>query len=138
MRYGHYVAVEDDDAFLSVNRLLPDEERARCDLSPEATVTEALEQMRLLGRSHAPVLEQGRLQGTFSHRALASHFARVPTARVEKLAVEDIVEELPVVRLTDSLHELIPKLLRSEAVVVGDSRDGVVALVTQPSAATFV
>jgi CBS domain-containing protein len=105
--------------FHRVNGLIPDEQAVIC-VAPNAPVVRALELMEEHGFSQLPVMEGDAVIGVFSYRSLARRVAQLGQTDVQKLEVDDCVEELRFVRVTDEIEELFDYLDRDGAVLVGD------------------
>ncbi len=105
--------------FHRVNSLLPDEQEI-VSVAPGAMVTEALELMSRHGFSQLPVMVGDAVIGVFSYRSFARRVAQLGRIDLERLEVDDCIEELDFVRVSDEMEELFESLDRDGAVLVGD------------------
>src|SRR4051812_37847358 len=89
--------------FHRVQQLLPEDQNVLV-LSEDAPVLEALDLMRRYDYDQLPVTAGEEVLGVFSYRQFATRLSREPgllKRGLGALVVEDFVEELPFVRVTD-------------------------------------
>ena len=120
---GSLVAV-----FHLVNSLLPDEQNV-VSVRPGTQVCEALELMRRHGFSQLPVMEGDLVLGVFSYRSFAARAAELGTVALDRIEVDDCLEDFEFVRVTDEIEAMFEYLDRDGAVLVGDP-DRLVAVAT--------
>jgi CBS domain-containing protein len=110
-------------AVATVNRIIPDGQELLV-VAPHTNVIDALELMRAHDYSQLPVIEGGRVLGSFSNRSFARAMleARKLKQRVDELDVVDCVETLRFADVDDDLADLFDDFDRKEAVFVGDRR----------------
>jgi len=125
-------AQEQDSSFVGmfhlVNSLLPDEQSV-LSLRPDTRVRGALELMRQHGFSQLPVMEADLVLGIFSYRSFAKRVAELGRVDIDRLEVDDCIEDLEFVRVTDELERTFFYLDRDGAVLVGDP-DRLIAVAT--------
>jgi CBS domain-containing protein len=123
--------------FFRVGRLIPDEQ-AVCTVAPGTTVAEALSIMQKRGFNQLPVVAGDVVIGVFSYRSLA-HGLREIRKQDDPLgvAVDDLVEDLPFVRLSDDVGNILASLEEHGVVLVGDER-GLYAVATASDVTTFL
>src|SRR6266699_1633271 len=104
---------ERDSSFVSifhlVNSLLPDEQSI-LSVRPGTPIREALELMRRHEFSQLPVIEGEFVIGTFSYRSFANRVEQLGRFDVDHLEVDDCIEDLEFVRVTDELERMFPHL----------------------------
>ncbi len=105
--------------FHSVNSLLPDQQSV-LSVRPDTKVREALDLMQQHGFSQLPVIEGELVLGVFSYRSFANRIAELRQIDLDRLEVDDCIEDLEFVRVTDELERMFPHLDRDGAVLVGD------------------
>jgi CBS domain-containing protein len=120
--------MRDDGPFHRVGNIFPGETGVES-VTGDTPVVEALKIMLEKRYSQLPVMENGAVLGVFSLWSLADQLAMTPTLRVANLVVEDVVEQLPSVTVTDSLHSILTQLDQHEALLV-DSPHGLQAILT--------
>jgi CBS domain len=137
---GEAVTVEPDEeddgrdaksmvaVFHLVNSLLPDEQSV-VSVRPGTLVREAFALMRHYGFSQLPVMEGGLVVGVFSHRSFATWAAGQKTVALDRLEVDDCLEDFEFVRATAELEAMFEYLDRDGAVLVGDP-DRLIAVAT--------
>jgi hypothetical protein len=114
--------------FHLVNSLLPDEQSV-VSVRPGTSVREALALMRHYGFSQLPVMEGELVVGVFSHRSFASWAAEQGSMTLDRLDVDDCLEDFEFVRATAELESMFKYLDRDGAVLVGDP-DRLIAVAT--------
>jgi CBS domain-containing protein len=114
--------------FHLVNSLLPDEQNV-VSVPPSTLVREALELMRVHGFSQLPVMEGDLVLGVFSYRSFAARAAELGAVAVDRIEVDDCLEEFEFVRVTAEIEAMFEYLDRDGAVLVGDP-DRLVAVAT--------
>jgi CBS domain-containing protein len=114
--------------FHLVNSLLPDEQDI-VSVPPDTPVTRALEIMRAQGFSQLPVMEGNVVLGVFSYRSLANRIRDWDRADLHRVDVDECLEELKFIRVTDEIESLFACLDRDGAVLVGDP-DRLIAVAT--------
>ena len=116
-------AQEQDSSFVGVfhlvNSLLPDEQSIQS-VSPDTHVKDALKLMRQHGFSQLPVMEGDLVLGVFSYRSFAKRVAELGRLDLDRLEVDDCIEDLDFVRVTDELERMFFHLDQDGAVLVGD------------------
>ncbi|MGE3834542.1 MAG: CBS domain-containing protein [Acidimicrobiia bacterium] len=117
-----------DSPFHDVGSIFPGDVEL-CSVAPSTTVTEALRLMAPNRYSQVPVIENGRVRGVFSLWSLAHHLLGSPNLAPNDLAVEDVMERLPVVTVEDPLDLVLEHLNRHDAVLV-ESPHGIQAIAT--------
>lgn len=118
----------EDRPFHEVGNLFPGETHVEW-IPPDTSVSEALRIMLEKRYSQLPVIENGIVRGVFSLWSLAHLIATVPALHTQDLLVEDVMETLPSVTVTDSLHSVLSSLEQHEALLV-DSPHGLQAIIT--------
>ena len=125
-------APEHDSSFVGmfhlVNSLLPDEQSI-LSVRPDTHVRDALELMRQHGFSQLPVMEADLVLGVFSYRSFAKRVAELGKVDLDRMEVDDCIEDLEFVRVTDELERTFLYLDRDGAVLVGDP-DRLIAVAT--------
>jgi CBS domain len=115
--------LEQDSSFVGmfhlVNGLLPDEQSV-LSVRPDTHVHDALELMEQHGFSQLPVMVGDRVLGVFSYRSFAKRVAGLAKIDLDRLEVDDCIEDLEFVRVTDDLERMFVYLDRDGAVLVGD------------------
>jgi hypothetical protein len=123
---------EEDSSFVGmfnlVNSLLPDEQDI-LSVRPDTKVRDALELLRQHRFSQLPVMEAKFVLGVFSYRSFAKRAAELGKVDLDRLEVDDCIEDLEFVRVTDELERTFFYLDRDGAVLVGDP-DRLVAVAT--------
>jgi len=114
--------------FHRVNSLLPDEQNV-VSVSPGALVREALELMRKHGFSQLPVMEGDEVLGVFSYRSFSARAAELGKADLDRIEVDDCLEDFEFVRVSGEIEAMFECLDRDGAVLVGDP-DRLVAVAT--------
>jgi CBS domain-containing protein len=116
-------AQEQDSSFVGifhlVNSLLPDEQII-LSVPPYTHVRDALKLMQQYGFSQLPVMEGDLVLGAFSYRSFAKRVAELGRIDVDRLEVDDCIEDFEFVRVTDELERMFFHLDRDGAVLVGD------------------
>lgn len=120
--------MRDDGPFHEVGNIFPGETNVES-IRGETPVAEALKIMLEKRYSQLPVEENGMVRGAFSFWSLAHQLSISPNLRVSDLTVEDLMEQLPTVTVTDSLHSILALLDQHEALLVG-SPHGLQAILT--------
>jgi CBS domain-containing protein len=115
--------------FHDVGRIFPEDVDV-ISVTPSTTVSEALRIMLERRYSQLPVIDDGRLRGVFSLWSLAQHIVTIPRVSLQDQNVEDLMEELPVVTVNDSLDKVLEQLNRHDAVLVGGPRGIIQAVAT--------
>jgi CBS domain-containing protein len=105
--------------FHLVNSLLPDQQNV-VSISPGTPVREALKLMRKYEFSQLPVMEGDLVVGVFSYRSFAARAAELGRLDVERLEVDDFLEDFEFIRVTSELEVMFQFLDRDGAVLVGD------------------
>lgn len=105
--------------FHLVNSMVPDNQDIVW-VSPDALVAKALELMDNHGYSQLPVMAGQTVLGVFSYRSFARRVAQIGRFDIEKLEVDDCVEELRYVRAMDEIDSLVDQLDHDGAVLVGE------------------
>jgi CBS domain-containing protein len=106
--------------FFRVGRLIPDDQEV-VSVPPGTLVREALELMRQGGFDQLPVVAAGNVVGVFSYRSLARGLALIrPQDNPLDAHVDDLVEDLPFVRVTDEVSSILSSLHSYGVVLVGD------------------
>jgi hypothetical protein len=88
--------------FNLVNALLPDEQNVIA-ARPDTPVRDALDLMRENGFSQLPAMERDSVIGVFSYRSFANRIVSLGRVDLGRLEVDDCVEDLEFVRVTDGL-----------------------------------
>ena len=114
--------------FLLVNSLLPDDQDV-VSVPPDASVSKALDLMRQHGFSQLPVMAGNIVIGVFSYRSFALRLAELGRSDIARLEVDDCLEQLEFVRLSDEVEALFDYLDRDGAVLIGD-RERLLAVAT--------
>lgn len=114
--------------FHLVNSLLPDEQSI-VSVRPGTLVREALVLMRQYGFSQLPVMEGDLVVGIFSYRSFATRAAGKRTVALDRLEVDDCLEDFEFVRTNAELEAMFEYLDRDGAVLVGDP-DRLIAVAT--------
>ena len=114
--------------FHLVNSLLPDEQSV-VSVRPGTLVRDALALMRQYGFSQLPVMEGELVVGVFSYRSFASWAAGQTTVPLDRIEVDDCLEDFEFVRATADLEVMFAYLDRDGAVLVGDP-DRLIAVAT--------
>lgn len=116
-------AQEQESSFVGmfhlVNSLLPDEQSI-VSVPPDTLVSDALKLMQQHGFSQLPVMEGERVLGVFSYRSFAKGVSKLGRIDFDRLAVDDCIEDLEFIRVTDELERMFLLLDRDGAVLVGD------------------
>ena len=118
----------EDRPFHEVGNLFPGETHIEW-VPPDTSVSEALRIMLENRYSQLPVKENSIVRGVFSLWSLAHLIATAPGLNIQDLLVEDVMETLPSVTVTDSLHSVFGLLEQHEALLV-DSPHGLQAIAT--------
>jgi CBS domain-containing protein len=106
--------------FFRVARLVPDDQELVA-LPPGATVRQALSLMDEHGFSQLPVVAGGTVVGVFTYRSLARNLKSIRRQDDPLDApVDDLVEDLSFVRASDEVGEILGRLDRDGAVLIGD------------------
>jgi CBS domain-containing protein len=120
------------DRFVSmfnlVNALVPDEQNVIA-VRPDTPVRDALDLMNKNGFSQLPVMEGDSVIGIFSYRSFANRIASLGKVDLGRLEVDDCIEDLEFVRVTDELERTFQYLDRDGAILVGDP-DQLIAVAT--------
>ena len=114
--------------FHRVNSLLPDEQNV-VSVSPGTLVREALELMRKRGFSQVPVMEGDEVLGVFSYRSFSARAAELGKADLDRIEVDDCLEDFEFVRVSGEIEAMFECLDRDGAVLIGDP-DRLVAVAT--------
>lgn len=114
--------------FHRVNSLLPDEQNV-VSVSPGTLVREALELMRKHGFSQLPVMEGDEVLGVFSYRSFSARAAELGKADLDRIEVDDCLEDFEFVRVSGEIEAMFECLDRDGAVLIGDP-DRLVAVAT--------
>jgi CBS domain-containing protein len=116
-------AWEQDSSFVGmfhlVNSLLPDEQSV-LSVPPDTRARDALQLMQQYGFSQLPVMEGDLVLGVFSYRSFAKRVTELGRMDLDLLEVDDCIEDLEFVRVTDELERMFLHLDRDGAVLVGD------------------
>lgn len=122
------------DLFHLVKQVLPEEQQL-ISVSSDTSVAEALKIMGEYGFNQLPVMEGQEVLGVFSYRSFAEGWSRLP-ARVKKkvndplfLPVDEFIENLRFVHITEELATLFDEFDVKDAVLVG-SEDRLLGVVT--------
>ena len=118
----------ESNPFHEVGNLFPGETSVES-IEAGTTVGNALSLMVGKRYSQLPVMDHGVVRGVFSLWSLAEHLAITPSLTVHEMLVEDLMEQLPSVTVTDSLHSVLNRLKEHEALLV-NSEHGLQAVVT--------
>lgn len=107
--------------FHRVNRILPEDQEVLT-VPPDIEAKDAIKLMEERGFSQVPVVSRGEVLGVFSFRSFARGAARMVDEKVDPrgLPVDEFVERVPFVRLTEEFKPLIEFLDRHDAVLVGE------------------
>lgn len=123
---------EQRESFVSlfhlINGLVPDEQNI-LSVQPDTPVREALDLMQAKGFSQLPVMEGDQVLGIFSHRSFANRVTTLGRVDLGRAEVDDFIEDLEFVRVTDELERMFQYLDRDGAVLVGDP-DRLIAVAT--------
>jgi hypothetical protein len=114
--------------FHLVNSLVPDEQNVLV-VRPGTSVREALDVMRANGFSQLPVMEGGLVLGVFSYRSFANRAIILGKIDLGRAEVDDFIEDLEFVRVTDELGRTFQYLDRDGAALVVDP-DQLIAVAT--------
>jgi hypothetical protein len=114
--------------FHDVGRIFP-EDLEIVSVAPSTTVAEALRLMLENRYSQLPVIDGERVRGVFSLWSLAQNFSTLRNISIQDQRVEDLMEQLPVVTVNDSLDVVLEHLNRHDAVLVESPR-GIQAIAT--------
>jgi hypothetical protein len=107
-----------------VSELLPDQQTV-LSVPPTTTASDALKLMKEHGYSQVPVIQNNIVVGVFSHRSFANgvlDLAGESKLRAEQLPVLDFVEQLAFADLAAEITDILPRLDRDNAILVGTSR----------------
>ena len=114
--------------FHLVNSLLPDEQNV-VSVRPGTQVRQALSLMQKHGFSQLPVMEGDLVLGVFSYRSFATRAAELGAIDLERVEVDDCLEDFEFVRVSSEIEAMFECLDRDGAVLVGDP-DRLVAVAT--------
>lgn len=116
--------------YQSIQDILPGEQEVET-VSPDTSVSDALDVMQEHNYSQLPVVDGDRVLGLFSYRAFAKGILDVLSFNpiAEHLTVEDFVEEPPFRSEDRDPEEVFDDLDRRDAVLVG-SRDNMTGILT--------
>lgn len=121
-----------EEVFHDVGNLFPGEVEV-VSVPPRMAVGEALHLMRERRFSQLPVVENGKVLGVFFLWSLAENLALFPHSKVqsvmEEMEVQELMEQLPSVTVKDSIHSILNRLERHDALLV-DSPRGLQAVAT--------
>jgi len=111
------------DHFHRINRIIP-EAQVVLELPPEMKAREAVALLNQRGYSQAPATLNGEVVGAFSHRSFARKAAEWTLEKKNEgvpgdLPVEECLERLDYVRVTDELKKVFDFLDRDDAVLIG-------------------
>jgi CBS domain-containing protein len=120
--------VSDHVPFHEVGSLFP-EEYSIVSVEPATPVAAALAIMLEKRYSQLPVVDGGTLRGVFSLWSLAHQIADAPQLKIADLKVADVMEDLPAVTVSDSLHSILQLLNHHDALLV-NSPHGLQAVAT--------
>lgn len=115
-------------AFHLVNSLLPDEQSV-VSVRTGTLVRDALAKMERHGFSQLPVMEGEFVVGVFSYRSFAEWTAGQRTVVLDRVEVDDCLEDFEFVRASAELEATFDYLDRDGAVLVGDP-DRLIAVAT--------
>jgi CBS domain-containing protein len=121
-----------EEIFHDVGNLFPGEVEV-VSVPPRMAVGDALQLMRERRFSQLPVVENGEVLGVFSLWSLAENLALFPQSKVQsmlqEMEVQELMEQLPRVTVKDSIHSILSRLERHDALLV-DSPRGLQAIAT--------
>lgn len=122
--------MEERQFYQSIQDILPGEQEVET-VSPDTSVSDAIEIMREHNYSQLPVVEDGRVQGLFSYRSFAEQILDLlsmnPSA--DDLTVEMFAEDPPFRSEERDPEEVFDDLDRHDAVLVG-SRANMTGILT--------
>lgn len=105
---------------------------------PGTTVRDALAMMKTHGFSQLPVIAGGTVIGVFTHRSLALGLSTIrPQNDPLDAAVDDLLEDLSFVRAGDEVGDILARLDKDGAVLVGDETN-LVAVATTTDVIVFL
>jgi len=114
--------------FHLVNSLVPDEQNVLA-VRPGTSIREALDVMRVHGFSQLPLMEGDLVLGVFSYRSFANRAITLGRIDLDRAEVDDFIEDLEFVRVTDELERTFQYLDRDGVVLIGDP-DRLIAVAT--------
>lgn len=108
------------ELFHLVKSLIPENQELVC-VKPDTTVAEAVQIMRRHGYSQLPVTEGDAVLGIFSYRSFTSRLLPMGQLKafVGDLPVDEFVEQISFVQLSDHWEHLLSSLDKDDAVLVG-------------------
>jgi predicted transcriptional regulator len=109
------------DLFHLVSRVLPDNQEI-ITFPPTKRVGEALEMMRKGNFSQVPIVVGNEVLGVFSYRSFSKKVMKLPEKEridLPSLPVEEFIEDLRFVQITDDLATLLDELEIKDAVLIG-------------------
>ncbi|WP_043716829.1 CBS domain-containing protein [Kutzneria sp. 744] len=135
---GGAAALFGSPGFFRVGQLVPDDQDVLT-VKVGTTVADALKLMRENNFDQLPVTTtSGQVIGTFTYRSFAQGMRHLPgQAQVLQAPVEDLVEELHFVRVSEDVSGILPHLEINHAVLVGDE-DRLLAVVTTADVSRFL
>lgn len=135
---GGAAVLFESPGFFRVGQLVPDDQDVLT-VKVGTKVGDALELMRENNFDQLPVTTtSGQVIGTFTYRSLAQGLRHLPArAEVLQAPVEDLVEELHFVRVSQDVSGILHHLEVDHAVLVGDE-DRLLAVVTTADVSRFL
>lgn len=117
------------ELFHFVRSLIPEEQDVLC-VSPDTTVSEAIQKMEQHHFSQLPVVEGNAVLGVFSYRSFATRLLRMGQLKAfpGDVTVDEFVERFNFVQLSDNWEHILSSLDTDDAVLVGSHNqlDGIV------------